>query len=73
MKILKLIELLNFIIEEVRAAIKKNTIRVIEEAKDESFKEKDQRKLENVLGGSAGAPPSDKYTGMFVRDRKKKS
>lgn len=73
MKILKLIELLNFIIESIRAAIKRNTIRVIEEAKNESLNEKDQRKLENALGGSAAAPVSGKYDGMYVRDRKKKN
>ena len=43
----------------------------LKDAKDESLEERDQRKLEEELGGG-GKPTKRKYFGMFTRDRKKR-
>lgn len=43
----------------------------LKKAKDESLEERDQRKLEEAMGGG-GKPSKRKYFGMFTRDRKKR-
>lgn len=43
----------------------------VKKAKDEALEERDQRKLEEALGGG-GKPSKRKYSGMLTRQRKKR-
>ena len=72
MSINQILELINKIIDAVKEAIRLKRVKELKDAKEESLGTKDQRKLEEALGGSSGPASDDKYPGMFTRERKKK-
>lgn len=51
--------------------VKERRKKELKEAKDESLEERNQRKLEEAMGGG-GKPTKHKYFGLFTRDSKKR-
>lgn len=72
MALSQILELINKIIDAIKEAIRLKRVKELKDAKEESLGTKDQRKLEEALGGSSGPASDGKYPGMFTRERKKK-
>lgn len=62
------------LIAELVAAVKEmlrlKRVKEIKDAKTDAIEERDQRKLEEALGGSSGPVAPDKYPGLSIRERK---
>jgi hypothetical protein len=72
MNLLKILEALTVVINAIKEALRLKRVKELKDAKEESLETKDQRKLEEALGGSSGPTPDGKYPGMFTRERKEK-
>lgn len=67
---LKLLELIGLVVDGIKALQKFLARKKLNDADEKATVEKDQRPLEESLGGTPG-PSRRKYNGMFERDRKK--
>jgi|CXWK01.1.fsa_nt_gi hypothetical protein len=67
----QILELLNKIIDAIKEVMRLKRVKELKDAKEETLDTKDQRTLENALGGSSGPTSDNKYPGMFTRERKK--
>lgn len=66
----KFFELVGLIVDGIKALQKFLERKKFRDADEKATTEKDQRQLEESLGGAPG-PTRRKYSGLFERDRKK--
>ena len=72
MALSQVLELLKQLVDAIKEVIRLKRVKELKDAKEEALDSRDQRKLEDALGGSSGPASDGKSTGMFTRERKKK-
>lgn len=72
MTILKFLELLTQIVDALKEAMRRKRVKDFKDAKNAALAERDQRPIEESLGGSAGPSDASKYPGLYQRASKKK-
>lgn len=72
MSIKQLLDLIKLIVDAIKEALRQKRIKGLKDAKNTSLDERDNRILEEVLGGSSGPVSDDKYPGLSTRVRKEK-
>lgn len=65
-----ILSLINEIIQGIKTLFRLKEAKELKDATNDSLESRDQRKLEEVLGGSSGPVAPDKYPGLSVRERK---
>lgn len=70
MTLLKLLNLLTQIVDAVKEAMRLKRVNDFKKAKDAAIHERDNRIIEEAMGGSSGPSDPSKYPGMYERERK---
>ena len=70
MSLTVLLNLIKQLVDFIKERIELSKKEKLKDAVDETINSKDTRKIEEALGGSAGPVSSDKYPGVYTRDKK---
>lgn len=65
-----ILNLLNELVKAIKTLFRLKEAKELKDATNESLETRDQRKLEEALGGSSGPVAPDKYPGLSIRERK---